>query len=112
MLALAGSLSTSAFIFPVLNESERGWEGEDAGQAATSVLLLQDLFVAPPLMVMPMPYVVGRVPTDLAAIGFLTAKATIGFSAAVSRRCASAPSSSSACSGLWPGRGPRRPSRR
>ena len=39
VLALAGTLSTSAFIFPVLKE--RGWEADDAGQAATSILLLQ-----------------------------------------------------------------------
>ena len=75
VLALAGTLSTSAFVFPVLKE--RGWEGEDAGQAATSILLLQDLFVAPLLVVMP--FVVGRGPTDFAAIGFLTAKAALGF---------------------------------
>lgn len=75
VLALAGTLSTSAFIFPVLKE--RGWEGEDSGQAATSILLLQDLFVAPLLVVMP--FVVGQGPTDFAAIGFLTAKAAIGF---------------------------------
>lgn len=75
VLALAGTLSTSAFIFPVLKE--RGWETEDAGQAATSILLLQDLFVAPLLVVMP--FVVGQGPTDFAAIGFLTAKAAVGF---------------------------------
>jgi len=75
VLALAGTLSTSAFIFPVLKE--RGWEGDDAGQAATSILLLQDLFVAPLLVVMP--FVVGQGPTDFAAIGFLTAKAALGF---------------------------------
>ena len=75
VLALAGTLSTSAFIFPVLKE--RGWEGENSGQAATSILLLQDLFVAPLLVVLP--YVVGQGPTDFLAIGFLTAKAAIGF---------------------------------
>jgi len=75
ILALAGTLSTSAFVFPVLKE--RGWEGEAAGQAATSILLLQDLFVAPLLVVLP--FVVGQGTTDWAAIGYLTAKATIGF---------------------------------
>jgi len=75
VLALAGTLSTSAFIFPVLKE--RGWEGENAGQAATSILLLQDLFVAPLLVILP--FVVGQGPTDYAAIAFLTAKAAIGF---------------------------------
>ena len=75
VLALAGTLSTSAFIFPVLKE--RGWESDSSGQAATSILLLQDLFVAPLLVILP--YVVGQGPTDFGAIGFLTAKAIIGF---------------------------------
>jgi Kef-type K+ transport system membrane component KefB len=79
VLALAGTLSTSAFIFPVLKE--RGWEEEDAGQAATSILLLQDLAVAPLLVIMP--FVVGQDVTDYSAIGFLTAKATIGFGSVV-----------------------------
>ena len=77
VLALAGTLSTSAFIFPVLKERE--WEEEDSGQAATSILLLQDLFVAPLLVILP--YIVGQGVTDYAAIGFLTAKATLGFGA-------------------------------
>ncbi|EJK46366.1 hypothetical protein THAOC_34970 [Thalassiosira oceanica] len=75
VLALAGTLSTSAFIFPVLKE--RGWESENSGQAATSILLLQDLFVAPLLVVMP--FVVGQGPTDFGAIAFLTLKAVVGF---------------------------------
>jgi Kef-type K+ transport system membrane component KefB len=79
VLALAGTLSTSAFVFPVLKERE--WEEEPAGQAATSILLLQDLLVAPLLVLMP--YVVGQDVTDYSAIGFLTAKATIGFGSVV-----------------------------
>eukprot|EP00550_Attheya_septentrionalis_P002134 CAMPEP_0198291252 /NCGR_PEP_ID=MMETSP1449-20131203/8840_1 /TAXON_ID=420275 /ORGANISM="Attheya septentrionalis, Strain CCMP2084" /LENGTH=743 /DNA_ID=CAMNT_0043989869 /DNA_START=335 /DNA_END=2566 /DNA_ORIENTATION=- len=80
VLALAGTLSTSAFIFPVLKE--RGWEEEESGQAATSILLLQDLFVAPLLVLLP--YVVGQGvgdggPSDYSAIAFLTFKATVGF---------------------------------
>lgn len=75
VLALALTLSTSAFVFPVLNE--RGWEDEESGQAATSILLLQDLAVAPLLVLLP--FVVGQQPPDYAAIGFLTAKASIGF---------------------------------
>ncbi|KAL7485253.1 hypothetical protein ACHAW6_010853 [Cyclotella cf. meneghiniana] len=75
VLALAGTLSTSAFIFPVLKE--RGWESDPCGQAATSILLLQDLFVAPLLVILP--FVVGQGPTDYAAIGFLTVKAVVGF---------------------------------
>jgi Sodium/hydrogen exchanger family len=77
VLAFAGALSTSAFIFPVLKE--RGWEEEESGEAATSILLLQDLLVAPLLVLLP--YLVGENDTDYSAIGFLTAKAVIGFGA-------------------------------
>lgn len=77
VLAFAGALSTSAFIFPVLKE--RGWEDEESGEAATSILLLQDLMVAPLLVLLP--YLVGENQADYAAIGFLTAKATLGFGA-------------------------------
>lgn len=75
VLALALTLSTSAFIFPVLNE--RGWEDEDSGQAATSILLLQDLAVAPLLVLLP--FIAGQGPTDFTAIGFLSTKAILGF---------------------------------
>ena len=75
VIALSLTLSTSAFVFPVLNE--RGWEDEESGQAATSILLLQDLAVAPLLVLLP--YVVGQGPTDYAAIAFLSAKALFGF---------------------------------
>jgi Kef-type K+ transport system membrane component KefB/voltage-gated potassium channel Kch len=75
VLAFAAALSTSAFIFPVLKE--RQWEDEESGEAATSILLLQDLMVAPVLVLLP--YLVGDTKTDYAAIGFLTAKATLGF---------------------------------
>lgn len=75
VIALSLTLSTSAFVFPVLEE--RGWADEESGQAATSILLLQDLAVAPLLVLLP--FVVGQGPTDYAAIGFLTAKASIGF---------------------------------
>ena len=77
VLAFAGALSTSAFVFPVLKE--RGWEEEESGEAATSILLLQDLLVAPVLVLLP--FLVGENQTDYAAIGFLTAKATLGFGA-------------------------------
>lgn len=77
VLAFAGALSTSAFIFPVLKE--RGWEEEESGEAATSILLLQDLMVAPLLVLLP--FLVGENETDYAAIAFLTAKATLGFGA-------------------------------
>ena len=75
VLALAGTLSTSAFIFPVIKE--RGWEEETVGQAATSILLLQDLFVAPLLVLLP--FIVGQGVTDPGAVAELTAKATLGF---------------------------------
>jgi Kef-type K+ transport system membrane component KefB/Trk K+ transport system NAD-binding subunit len=77
VLAFAGALSTSAFIFPVLKE--RGWEDEESGEAATSILLLQDLLVAPLLVLLP--FVVGETATDYTAFGYLTAKATLGFGA-------------------------------
>lgn len=79
ILAITCALSTSAFIFPVLKE--RGWEEESSGEAATTILLLQDLLVAPLLVILP--YVAGSGPTDYAAIGFLTTKATIGFGAVI-----------------------------
>ena len=77
VLAFAGALSTSAFIFPVLKE--RGWEDEESGEAATSILLLQDLLVAPLLVLLP--FLVSETATDYAAFGYLTVKATFGFGA-------------------------------
>jgi Kef-type K+ transport system membrane component KefB len=79
ILAITCALSTSAFIFPVLKE--RGWEEEQSGAAATTILLLQDLLVAPLLVLLP--YLVSSGPTDFTAIGFLTAKATIGFGSVI-----------------------------
>lgn len=79
ILAITCALSTSAFIFPVLKE--RGWEEEQSGAAATTILLLQDLLVAPLLVLLP--YLVSSGPTDFSAIGFLTAKATIGFGSVI-----------------------------
>ncbi|GKY98236.1 hypothetical protein MPSEU_000781300 [Mayamaea pseudoterrestris] len=79
VLGLAGALSTSAFIFPVLKE--RRWEDDEAGEAATSILLLQDLMVAPLLVLLP--YLVGQSETDYSAIWFLTLKATVGFGSVI-----------------------------
>ena len=45
MLGLIGALSTSAFVFPALKA--KGWEERPTGVAASTVLLLQDLSVAP-----------------------------------------------------------------
>ena len=80
VLALAGTLSTSAFVFPVLKEKE--WEDEKSGEAATSILLLQDLAVAPLLVLLP--FIAGQGVGDsggstYSAIAFLTLKATLGF---------------------------------
>jgi len=75
VVAIAGTLSTSAFVFPVLKE--RGWEDQPSGEAATSILLLQDLMVAPLLVLLP--YLVGQDATDYGAIAFLTIKAVVGF---------------------------------
>jgi len=79
ILAVTCTLSTSAFIFPVLKE--RGWEEEQSGASATTILLLQDLLVAPLLVLLP--YLVGSGPTDYAAVGFLTLKATVGFGSVI-----------------------------
>lgn len=79
VLALAGTLSTSAFVFPVLKDKE--WEDDKSGEAATSVLLLQDLAVAPLLVLLP--FVagqgVGSEGSTYSAIIFLTLKAVLGF---------------------------------
>lgn len=77
VLAIAGTLSTSAFVFPVLKE--KGWQAEESGKAATSILLLQDLAVAPLLVLLP--FIVGQGVTDPNALLELTAKATLGFGA-------------------------------
>ena len=74
VLALAGTLSTSAFVFPVLKE--RRWEERDSGKAATTILLLQDLFVAPLLVLLP--FIVGQ-GVSSGGVLQLTAKATVGF---------------------------------
>jgi len=88
VLALAGTLSTSAFIFPVLKTLK--WDEESSGQAATSILLLQDLAVAPLLVILP--YMVSSsaaggvevsAQDDIAAIAFLTIKATLGFGSVI-----------------------------
>ena len=74
-IAAAGALSSSAFVLPVLKE--KGWESTPDGIACLSILLLQDLAVAPLLVVLPL--VAGSGPQDPAALGILAAKATFGF---------------------------------
>eukprot|EP00586_Coscinodiscus_wailesii_P004016 CAMPEP_0172488862 /NCGR_PEP_ID=MMETSP1066-20121228/18566_1 /TAXON_ID=671091 /ORGANISM="Coscinodiscus wailesii, Strain CCMP2513" /LENGTH=829 /DNA_ID=CAMNT_0013256341 /DNA_START=424 /DNA_END=2913 /DNA_ORIENTATION=+ len=78
VLALAGTLSTSAFVFPVLKMKE--WEEEASGEAATSVLLLQDLAVAPLLVFLP--FIAGGA-GGWDDIVNLTLKATVGFGSVV-----------------------------
>ena len=72
-----GALSSSAFVLPVLKA--KNWEGSPDGIAALSILLLQDLAVAPLLVVLPL--VAGTGPQDPQTLGLLAAKATFGFGA-------------------------------
>jgi Kef-type K+ transport system membrane component KefB/voltage-gated potassium channel Kch len=76
-IASAGALSSSAFVLPVL--AEKGWKEKTEGIAAFSVLLLQDLAVAPLLVLLPL--VAGSGPQSGTELGILAAKATIGFGA-------------------------------
>lgn len=81
-IAAAGALSSSAFVLPVLKE--KGWEDRPDGIAALSILLLQDLAVAPLLVVLPLLVAnydeSGNSATaDPAALAILLAKATFGF---------------------------------
>lgn len=76
-IAAAGALSSSAFVLPVLKAKK--WEDRPEGIAALSVLLLQDLAVAPLLVILPL--LAGAGPQSSAELGILAAKATIGFGA-------------------------------
>jgi len=77
-VAAAGALSSSAFVLPILKE--RNWEKSPDGIAALSILLLQDLAVAPLLVLIPLIADTGSgVAQDPTALGILIAKATIGF---------------------------------
>ena len=76
-IAAAGALSSSAFVLPVLKE--KGWEDRQEGIAALSVLLLQDVAVAPLLVILPL--VAGAGPQTGSEFGILIAKATVGFGA-------------------------------
>ena len=75
MLALVGTLSVSAFISPVLKD--QGGEEKNSRQATTSNLLLKDVLMAPLLVLLL--FVVETVKTGYNAIGFLVAKAILGF---------------------------------
>ena len=80
-IASAGALSSSAFVLPILKE--KGWEKGSDGIAALSILLLQDLAVAPILVILPLIadyYTGGASATqDHLALVVLVAKATLGF---------------------------------
>jgi len=80
-IAAAGALSSSAFVLPILKE--KGWEKRADGIAALSILLLQDLAVAPLLVALPLVAEYdrngGSMIQDPASLGILAAKATIGF---------------------------------
>merc|ERR1711966_244461 len=81
-IAAAGALSSSAFVLPILKE--KGWEDRPDGIAALSILLLQDLAVAPLLVLLPLLAQVEGVGTDGGgtdpiALGVLAFKATVGF---------------------------------
>ena len=73
VLGAAGALSSSAFVLPALKA--KGWEGRPDGTAALSVLLLQDLAVAPLLVVLPL--LAGQGGNE--PLWVVAAKATLGF---------------------------------
>jgi len=74
-IASAGALSSSAFVLPVIKE--KGWENRPEGIAGLSILLLQDLAVAPLLVLIPV--LAGTGPQSAPELGILIAKATVGF---------------------------------
>jgi Kef-type K+ transport system membrane component KefB/Trk K+ transport system NAD-binding subunit len=74
-IASAGALSSSAFVLPVLKS--KGWEDRKEGIAGLSILLLQDLAVAPLLVLLPV--LAGSGPQTPAEFGTLILKAVFGF---------------------------------
>ena len=76
-IAAAGALSSSAFVLPVLKQ--KGWEDRPEGIAGLSILLLQDLAVAPLLVILPL--LAGSGPSTSVDLGILVTKATLGFGA-------------------------------
>ena len=73
VLGAAGALSSSAFVLPALKS--KGWEARADGTAALAVLLLQDLAVAPLLVVLPL--LAGQ--SGSSPLWVVAAKATLGF---------------------------------
>eukprot|EP00536_Pseudo-nitzschia_multiseries_P005696 jgi/Psemu1/191131/e_gw1.110.14.1 len=78
-IASAGALSSSAFVLPFLKEKD--WEERPEGIAGLSILLLQDLSVAPLLVVLPLLAGGPSAPQSAVDLGILVSKATIGFGA-------------------------------
>jgi Kef-type K+ transport system membrane component KefB len=76
-IAAAGALSSSAFVLPVLKEKK--WEDKPEGIAALSILLLQDLAVAPLLVILPL--LAGSGPQSSSELAVLVLKGTVGFGA-------------------------------
>ncbi len=76
-IASAGALSSSAFVLPFLKQ--KGWEQRPEGIAGLSILLLQDLAVAPLLVVLPI--LAGSGPQSAIELAVLVFKATVGFGA-------------------------------
>ena len=74
-IAAAGALSSSAFVLPVLKQKK--WESKPEGVSGLSILLLQDLAVAPLLVIIPL--IAGSGPSSSTELGLLVAKATLGF---------------------------------
>jgi len=74
-IASAGALSSSAFVLPVLKQKK--WTDRPEGIAGLSILLLQDLAVAPLLVLLPL--LAGSGPQTSGELGILVAKATFGF---------------------------------
>lgn len=76
-IAAAGALSSSAFVLPVLKAKK--WEDRPEGIAGLSILLLQDLAVAPLLVILPL--LAGSGPQTSNELLLLVAKGTLGFGA-------------------------------
>jgi Kef-type K+ transport system membrane component KefB len=76
-IASAGALSSSAFVLPFLKQ--KNWEERPEGIAGLSILLLQDLAVAPLLVVLPL--LAGSGPQSAVELSVLVFKATVGFGA-------------------------------
>ncbi len=74
-IASAGALSSSAFVLPVLKS--KGWEERKEGIAGLSILLLQDLAVAPLLVLLPV--LAGSGPQTFTEFAILIVKAVFGF---------------------------------